>query len=221
MPIPVEELVVSEVHPVNVGTRRELWGEATLIDRLRGSAQLTLQHPTPQEIVMVHDAPWEGNTCAYHTIFRDGDRVRMYYRGSQGDPSSSEQGHRPVTCYAESPDGLHWIKPELGLVAFQGSTANNILREGLGSHNFTPFKDPNPEADPEAQYKAVGGLRREGGLFAFGSPDGLHWQQLGEGPIITDGTFDSQNVAFWDAARGTYRAYVRDFRGGEAPFEDW
>jgi hypothetical protein len=27
-----------------------------------------------------------------------------------------------------------------------------------------------------------------------------------------DGTFDSQNLAFWDSARGEYRIYVRDFR---------
>ncbi len=219
MPIPVEELTVTEVYPVRVGTRRELFVDRTLIDRLRGSARLTLHHPTPREIVMVHDAPWEGNTSAYHTIFRDGDRVRMFYRGSQGDPESSEQGHRPVTCYAESEDGIRWTKPELGLVDFNGSTANNILWDGVGAHNFTPFKDPNPEADPQARYKAVGGLRREGGLFAFGSPDGIRWHRLGDVPMITGGTFDSQNVAFWDAERGAYRAYVRDFRGGEGPFE--
>jgi hypothetical protein len=219
MPIPVEELVVTEVHPVDIGTRRELLADGHLVDRLRGSARLVLHHPTPGEIVMVHDAPWEGNTCAYHTIFRDGGRVRMFYRGSQGDPESSEQGHRPVTCYAESDDGVHWRKPSLNLVAFRGSTDTNILWEGVGSHNFTPFKDSNPDADPQARYKAVGGLRRDGGLFAFASADGIHWRRLGEGPIITAGTFDSQNVAFWDAARSTYRAYVRDFRGGEGPFE--
>ena len=29
-----------------------------------------------------HDAPWEGNATAYHSIFKDGDRYRMYYHGS-------------------------------------------------------------------------------------------------------------------------------------------
>ena len=34
-------------------------------------------------------------------------------------------------CYAESDDGVHWVKPELGLVDFKGGTKNNIcLIEG-------------------------------------------------------------------------------------------
>ena len=31
-----------------------------------------------------------------------------------------------------------------------------------------------------------------------------------EGPIITEGHFDSENIAFWDTVRKEYRAYVRD-----------
>ena len=30
-------------------------------------------------------------------------------------------------------------------------------------------------------------------------------------PVITDGLFDSQNLAFWDAVNGVYRAYWRYF----------
>src|SRR6202012_4523868 len=37
---------------------------------------------------------------------------------------------------------------------------------------------------------------------------------MSDGPIITDGAFDSQNLAFWDAVRGEYRAYWRIFSGG-------
>ena len=36
----------------------------------------------------------------------------------------------PVTCYAESQDGIHWDKPELGLCEWCGSTANNINLTG-------------------------------------------------------------------------------------------
>jgi len=32
---------------------------------------------------------------------------------------------RPM-CYAESEDGIHWTKPDLGLVEFNGNTRNNI-----------------------------------------------------------------------------------------------
>ena len=34
---------------------------------------------------------------------------------------------------------------------------------------------------------------------------------MSDGPVITGGAFDSQNLGFWDAERGTYRAYWRIF----------
>ena len=32
---------------------------------------------------------------------------------------------------------------------------------------------------------------------------------MSDAPVITDGAFDSQNLAFWDPLRGEYRAYWR------------
>ena len=37
---------------------------------------------------------------------------------------------------------------------------------------------------------------------------------MSDKPVITKGAFDSQNLAFWDAVRGEYREYHRDFRDG-------
>ena len=39
-------------------------------------------------------------------------------------------------------------------------------------------------------------------------------------PIITDGAFDSQNLAFWDGARGEYRAYWRFFSHANPQHDD-
>ena len=117
-------------------------------------------------------------------------------------------------CYAESTDGIHWNKPNLGLFEFQGSRKNNIIWNREGSHNFAPFKDTNPDAASEARYKALGGIKSEGGLYAFQSPDGIRWAKIQEKPVVTDGYFDSQNLAFWDAERREYREYHREFREG-------
>ena len=219
MPLPVEGFRITETNVRAIGKRRQLFVDDTLIDALMGTARLQLHRPVAREIVLVHDAPWEGNTCAYATIFQaPGGEYRMVYRGSgtrqawNASQQTPEPAHRPVVCLAESSDGVHWTKPNLDLVSFAGSTSNNILWDGVGSHNFTPFYDTNPGCSPEARYKAVGGLLTEGGLFAFQSPDGRHWQQRQSAPIITQGTFDSQNTAFWHADQGVYRAYIRDFR---------
>ena len=42
----------------------------------------------------------------------------------------SVDGTEFVICYATSPDGLTWTKPQLGLVEFEGSGANNIVLRG-------------------------------------------------------------------------------------------
>ncbi len=201
---------------VEIGARRELFVDDFLVARFSGDARLELQRPTPHEVVLVTDRPWEGNTSAYFTVFQDGPRYRMYYRGSHFDEKNRRAAHPEVTCYAESRDGIHWTRPELGLFEFAGSRQNNIVWAGPGTHNFTPFLDANPSAPPEARYKALasGGAGRKHGLYAFQSPDGIHWKLMQDEPVITAGAFDSQNLAFWDSVRGQYRAYWRIFTEG-------
>ena len=149
----------------------------------------------------------------------------MYYRGTHivYTQGKGEKVHREVVCYAESSDGIHWTRPELGIVEFDGSKKNNIIWDGIGSHNFTPFLDSNPDSTANAKYKAMGHGKalqpgdesRFGyGLYIFESADAVHWKLTRDDAVITEGAFDSQNLAFWDSLRGEYRAYVRDFREG-------
>jgi hypothetical protein len=194
-----------------LGSRLEPLIDEHLIDRFIGSAKLVVQKPTPREVVLTCDAPWEGNTSAYFTIFRDGDKFRMYYRGSHFDETKKQATHRELACYAESTDGIHWTKPELGLIEFGGNKQNNIVWDGEGAHCFTPFLDANPAAKPGERYKAF--TRVKGGLLALSSADGIHWQKMAGAPVITRGAFDSQNLAFWDSHLGKYREYHRMFRG--------
>jgi len=217
----------------NLGTRRELFIDGALVQRLEGGAQLRLHHPTPREIVLVHDAPWEGSGSGYHSVFQDGDRYRMYYKAWQLDVSDQgvkTNAHPLYCCYAESRDGIHWQKPELGLHDFRGSKANNIViasgRQGplsLDAGHPAVFKDDNPSAPDDARYKAfvISSNSAARGLLALKSPDGLHWTPMSDKPVITQGAFDSQNLAFWDAVRGEYRAYWRYFTAGVVDEKNW
>lgn len=195
-----------------IGSRTQPLVDEDLIDRFVGGAKLVVQKPTPREVVLTADSPWEGNTSAYYIVFRDGDKFRMYYRGSHYIEATKKNGHREVVCYAESTDGKTFTKPKLGLFEFDGSKDNNIVWDGPGCHCFTPFLDKNPAAKSDEKYKAV--TFAKPGLLALGSPDGIHWKLLAEKPVITKGIFDSQNLAFWDPAIGKYREYHRALRGG-------
>ncbi|MCX7427145.1 MAG: hypothetical protein NTW96_16155 [Planctomycetia bacterium] len=211
----VEGAFAADDGAIDVGARRELFVDASLIQSLDGEARQVLHHPTPREIVLVCDRPWEGNGLNYITVFRDGDVYKMYYRGGDYD-RGCDPTHEQVYCYAESRDGVEWTRPNLGLVEFAGSKENNILLTekdkelGYICHNFSPFLDTNPASPAAERYKAIGG----GPLFALVSPDGLRWKKASATPIVTVGDFDSHNLAFWDAVRGEYRAYHRKSRDG-------
>lgn len=206
---------VSAEEALEIGERRELFVDDYLLAKLSGGVRQEVQLPRPAEVVLVTDQPWEGNTCAYYAIFQDGERYRMYYRGSHFNTETKKGAHPEVTCYAESTDGINWQKPNLGLYEFAGSKENNIVWDGLGTHCFTPFLDTRPDCPPKEKYKAVSAGKRgdKRGLFAFRSADGIHWELWSEEPIITKGAFDSQNLAFYDAHTGQYRCYHRTFRG--------
>ena len=199
---------------IELGKRRELFVDDYLIERMRG-VELRLHKPVPRNVVIDHDVPWEGNTSGYHTVFQDGKLLRAYYRGSHYDPPNK---YTPVVCYAESRDGIEWYRPELGLVNYKGSTRNNIIWDGPGSLNFTPFRDTNPDCREGEEYKALGSphanTHEEQVLLAFKSPDGVHWSLLSNKPVMDHTTganvFDSQNLAFYDPQRGCYVEYHRD-----------
>jgi hypothetical protein len=231
--IPLAELTAAEPpKAIDIGSRRELFVDGFLIEKLAGKAEQRLHRPQPQEIAITHDAPWEGSGSGYHSIFKDGDIYRMYYKAWQltvtpeGKVNTGE--HPLFTCYAESDDGIHWRKPELGLHDFNGSKANNIVipRGKMGQVNPdgghpAVFKDENPNASSDARYKAIMRSNSPKGLLVLKSPDGLRWSPMADTPVITDGAFDSQNLAFWDAGAGLYRAYWRYFTEGTSDEKNW
>ncbi len=209
--------------PIRIGSRRELFVDAHLIGQLR-NARLVLHHPVPQEVVLEHTEPWEGTGSGYHSVFFDGQKYRMYYKAWHLDPRPGKLHvpRSPVCCYAESRDGIHWIKPRLNLHRFQGSTNNNIVLvpgklEGvyIDPGHIAVFLDTRPGVPPEERFKAVVLTQRPRGLAVLKSADGIHWRLLTPEPVLVgQGAFDSQNLAFWDPVAGKYRAYWRIFSQG-------
>ena len=78
-------------------------------------------------------------------------------------------------AYAESDDGVHWVRPHLGLATYRGSKKNNLvpgLVTGIVYYDRSdpdrPFKAPVPKGNPRAGY------RHSLWTWAWSS-DGLRW----------------------------------------------
>ncbi len=216
-------------HAVNIGGRRELFVDDAMIGRTSGDLRLVLHRPERKEIVFKTDKPWEGNASGFQSVFADNGKFRMYYRGLQygknlGIPDATLAEHEWVLCCAESTDGIHWTRPDLGLFEFRGSRANNIVLnrkmveavKGCPAHSVV-FLDKNPACPADQRYKMVvahPAIKPPRGLYIMGSEDGICFRLLSEKPCIIDGSFDSQNLIFWDAEIKKYRAYYRSTRNG-------
>ena len=219
MLVPTTVLVATADEPIDVGSRRELFVDDYLIDSMN-KVELKVHEPVRREIAMTFDKPWEGCGGGYVTVFQDGDKYRMYYHAWQIPGNGSPYPAHPLVIgYAESDDGIRWTRPNLGLFEFGGSKDNNIVLndvKGTECHDLSPFVDRNPKVTPEGKYKAVGyaPYHKPSGLWAFQSPDGIHWTPMQDGPVYTQGAFDTQNIAYWSEREGRYVLYYRVFVDG-------
>jgi ATP-dependent Clp protease ATP-binding subunit ClpA len=201
---------------IDIGTRREIFVDDYLIDSLDGTS-LKLQTPQPAGAAVTYNDPWEDSSF-YTTVLKDGDLFRMYYRGRLPDWSC---------CYAESDDGVNWIKPNLGMVEYDGSTDNNIFL--AKATTFFPFIDARPGVPAEERFKANAAERGspQGGLMGYVSADGIHWRKLGDEPIVPiiwplesggwagrENSYDSHNIMFWSEVEECYVLFARHMTGG-------
>lgn len=211
--------------PVHIGSRLELFVDRHLIDTMQG-VEFRLHEPRRLPLPRSPLA-----NLGYTTVIRDGEVYRAYYRdtipGYEGPTSDGNSGE--ITCYAESRDGHEWTFPDLGISPIRSPKGGNVILAEVPpcNSNFSPFLDTRPGVDKNERFKALAGARAEvhqrstgrpgGGLYAFVSPDGIHWRRMGDEPVIPyrksspagETRFDSQNVAFWSEAEQLYVCYFR------------
>jgi hypothetical protein len=166
---------------------------------IQQTENVTLQINPPQrrETVIRADQPWEKLMISFFLTVREEEgKLRMWYicRDSENQPN---------LAYAESADGIAWVKPKLGIVNYHGSTDNNLV--GMPGVEGVVFQDPNART-PEEKYVYVTRLKR-GAIFRYFSPDGLRWQRDAQ-PFLSVSS-DTQNVTFWDENLGRYVLYLR------------
>ena len=199
--------------PIPIQSTRQLFIDDLLIDQL-DNLHLKQHEPTRRNTVLILDKPWEGNTSWCPIILKTDDKYQMWYRAQGPQAKPGDYGHT-FTAYAESQDGIAWHRPNLGLFEFEGSKDNNVCIDNPNTKNVSVFIDARPGVPDTERYKAVGRWTHGSPSRIYGlvSPDGIHWQDAHDGPLIVaseeDPHFDSPLSAFWDAPNSRYVLYIR------------
>ncbi len=143
--------------------------------------------------VLARGKPGETDSWAIHfygSVIREkGGKFRMWYVGTGDERGQNIQHDTSLwrVLYAESDDGLHWVRPKLGLVDYRGSKENNIVKLDpfLGTINVKVLYEPE-DPDPSRRYKMVihahwmRDTARHGTLAPYASADGYTWKLLAE-----------------------------------------
>lgn len=160
---------------------------------------LQMNPPTKMGPCFSVETEWELKSSHAYCIVRWEDQWRMYYK------TSTEDG----TCALGlliSNDGITWERPELGVVSYKGSKANNLVDiSGEKPGEICVFVDPS--APDEERFKLVCHQQAGGGMWALSSPDGLRFRRV-DGLLLKFIT-DNNKAAFYDERIGKYVIYLR------------
>ena len=208
------------MEPSDIGSRKQLFVDDRFIATCSG-VELVMNPPyQAAEPVVTAGAPWEDPSTTsfgiYSSLLQEEDgRIRLWYHVRKaGSGPALEQA---CVGYAESRDGIHFDKPELGLIDEGGSTANNVVIPGkLGGSSVWI----DPMAPPEERYKNQSKVYNPDvamQLHMHGSPDGIHWRFLRRMQLPHRGGWDTQSIIFRDPAIGRYVLYTRRWVAKRTP----
>ncbi|MDB6092477.1 MAG: hypothetical protein JWM32_39 [Verrucomicrobia bacterium] len=217
---------------LSIGTQKQLLVDDVLIERLE-HAQRRLNPAAKVEVnpVIARDRPWEGSDTRVSWVIFDErlGKFRMRYGTGDFQPviasektadEGSPKGTYDATfangraCEAFSNDGIHWEKPNLGFVEFNGSKANNILSPESAAIEY--FIQDLHDPDPAKRYKGFirrGSVREPNMQFdLYTSADGYHWVAYADNPVIDLGAhvgrWGPTLFMGWDPIRKVYAAHL-------------
>lgn len=152
--------------------------------------------------------------CYYTMCTQDEDARDVPREERARRPYRPTAGRRTSLGYARSRDGIHWEKPNLGFVDFEGSRDNNILL--LNAHGTGVFLDKE-ETDRSKRYKLVTMVDyphvRSYHMAVGFSEDGVHFGRLTRWPENKPPA-DSHNFPLRDPRDGLFKMTTRVWDNG-------
>ncbi|WP_236973690.1 hypothetical protein [Membranihabitans maritimus] len=195
---------------VNIGKSKQLFIDDALID-FSNDVDFEMHSPySGGEELLIADLPFEkgGYVYLYSSVLKDkeSDKVKIWYDFFRPKSEDNPYDHDRHIGYAESNDGIYFVKPSLGLHSIDGSKKNNVVIPGMigGSSVWQ-----DPKASPENRYKTQAKVYPSGKFYMHSSPDGIHWNLYSD--IDPRGPHDTQTIIFWDESLQEYLFYGRYF----------
>ena len=182
-----------------------VWADRTLLMvddaniLLRPGTERILNHPTrhSDQPVIAANRPWE-QAIGYCSVHRDrkSGKYQLWYQAYTGN-RSQDPTRRVVVCYAESDDGLTWIKPSLRHFPFNANRETNIVLVGNGgrsvNYGAAVLFDPRDD-DQSRRYKmaywdfpppdTTKALRNIPGMYVAFSANGIEWRKQSQLPLL-------------------------------------
>lgn len=155
----------------------------------------------PDEVVdvLLCDQKWESK-FDFATIVKTESGYVMYYRA-----------RGKLYCRAVSKDGIHWEKPILNQVSYNGSKANNIISNEIDGVSVE-YVDGVYWLLSDRTY-SNDSIKR--GLVMYRSTDGIRFERYEQFSVPY--FCDSQNCMLWDSTSSTFKIYLRSWYKSENP----
>ena len=173
----------------------------------------------PANPVVMPDQPWEHSIGLPNVIYDEEAGIfRMWYAnydiGKWGQGKSLHETERRTSymmSYAESPDGVHWIKPLMDRFPYMGFKKTNIIFMGeTYAQEFHVQLTPGPWRE-----KGRFMLWYRDQLPEYGrcvnvaySDNGLDWTPHEDNPVYTR-ALDAHHCPVWNEDRGLWLLYGR------------
>jgi len=210
MPVPYLEAPPACI-PIDTG--RQLFVDDFLIARSSLTRVFHRPEPHPANPLLVPETPWETGDVPFAMPFSDGawfdpadGKFKLWYTGNE----------MWCTCYAESDDGLIWVRPELDV-----APGTNIVLD-VPRDSSTVWLD-HGEADPARRFKMLQTVKRRTSMTGplqglatddfftycyFASPDGIDWRLVAESP--RDQPIGDRSTVHFDPFRRLWVFSIRD-----------
>lgn len=200
--IPVTMNVINLDRVEDVSNRRQLFIDNRFI---AGGKNYELRMNPAQKMGPVIERKEGMRTGHVLSVFTDDGRYKMYY---------GVYAQQRSIAYAESTDGLHWTRPNLGLVDEGGNKQNNLIyRERENKPEIANvFLDPWDISSRRYKMFICTWHHPEDmsvdGMYAYYSADGLRFTRAGR---VLPLCIDNPTIVQWDENIGRYVIFARAF----------